>query len=139
MGDTMYYIKRNDKGIFIKDEFQEYSLNIGIKSYINNLCIENLSTFDGRKRALIKHLNQKNNIPIYVDDKVFLYPTKSLREYDMLFINYFSVLSLRRIDLYTTLLTFNNLDELIVNVSYKRVKKQHQRIEVIIDKFGNNA
>ena len=133
----MYYIRRNDNGVFIKDESREYSLRIGLKNYINNLCMENLSTFEGRKNATIKHLNQKNIIPIYVDDKVFLYPTKSLREYDMLYINYYSVLSFRKVDSVNTLFIFNNLDELIVNVGIKKIIKQHQRIETIIQKFGN--
>jgi len=137
LGDLMNYIRRNDDGVLIKDENHEYSLKIGIKNHINNLCMENLSTFDGRKKAVIKYLNQKNNIPIYVDDKVFLYPTKSIREYDMIFINYYSVLSFRKIDSTSTLFIFNNLDELVVNVSIKKVIKQHQRIENIIEKFGN--
>lgn len=133
----MYYIKRNNVGIIVKDENQEYCINIGIKNHINNLCMENLSTFDGRRKAVIKLLNQRNNIPIYIDSKRFLYPTKSLREYDMLYINYYSVLSFKMIDAMNTLFIFNNLDELVVNVSVNKIVKQHKRIEMIIQNFRN--
>ena len=121
----------------MKDEIKEYILNTGIKSYINNLCMDNLSTFDGRRKAVVKLLNQRNNIPIYVDSKRFLYPTKSLREYDMFYINYFAVLSFKKIDSMNTLFVFNNLDELVINVSINKVVKQHKRIELIIQYFRN--
>ena len=121
----------------MKDEIKEYILNTGIKSYINNLCMDNLSTFDGRRKAVIKLLNQRNNIPIYIDSERFLYPTKSLREYDMFYINYFAVLSFKKIDSMNTLFVFNNLDELVVNVSINKVVKQHKRIELIIQYFRN--
>ncbi len=133
----MYYIRRDDYGVFIKDEEKEYLVNTGIKQYINNLCMNNLSTFEGRKKAVSNLLKQKNNIPIYIDNEIFLYPTKSLREYDMLFINYYAILSTKRIDSKNTLIIFKNLEELIVNISIRKVMKQHKRIELIIHYFKN--
>ncbi len=132
----MYYVKRHNSGIIVKDSSNEHVLNIGIKGYINSLCLKNLSTFDGRKTAATRFLKQKDNIPIYVDSSTFLYPTKSLREYSVVFVNYFEVLSIRKISNTSTLLIFNNLEKLIINLSIKRVMKQHLRIENIIEHFN---
>ena len=133
----MYYVKRHNNGIKVLDESKEHILNIGVKSYLNSLCMKNLSTFDGRKKALAKLLGQKSNIPIYINDEIIVYPTKSLREYDMYFINYHGVLSLRKLDNDNTLFVFKNLEELTINISFKRIIKQHKRVEFIIQYLNN--
>lgn len=133
----MYYIKRYNDGILVKGEFHELLIKTGIKSYLNNLCMDGLSTFDGRRKAITKLIMQKNNVPIYVSNKIFVYPTKSLREYDMLFINYHEVLSYKKIAKNKTLFVFNNLEELVVEVSINKIIKQHQRIELVYQYLDN--
>lgn len=133
----MYYIKRSNDGIIVKGEFHELLIKSGIKSYLNNLCMDNLSTFDGRRKAISKLIKHKNNVPIYVNKDIFVYPTKSLREYDMLFINYHAVLSYKKIERNKTLFVFNNLEELVVEVSINKIMKQHQRIELVYQYFDN--
>lgn len=137
MGDMMYYIRRNNKGILIKDENKEYVVETSIKKYINMLCMKNLSTYDGRKIAVKNLFEQKNNIPIFVNRNIFLYPTKSLRDYDTVFINYFSILSFNESGLNKTLFIFNNLDEIIFDISIKKVIKQHKIIEKIYQYLEN--
>ena len=129
----MYYLKRNDTGILIKDGSKEYQINTGLKKYINDLCMENLSTYDGRRLAIASLLKQIDNIPIYINKHIFIFPTKSLREYDMLFINYFSILSVKKYDENHTLIIFENLEELVVEASIKKIIKQQKRIEKITD------
>lgn len=127
----MYYIKRYNEGILVKGEFHELLIKTGIKSYLNNLCMESLSTFDGRRKAITKLIMHKNNVPIYVNNRIFVYPTKSLREYDMFFINYHEVLSYKEIERNKTLFVFSNLEELVVEVSINKIIKQHKRIELV--------
>ena len=133
----MYYVKRQNTGILVKDEYKEKILNIGVKGYLNSLCMENLSTFDGRKKAIGKLLGQKSNIPIYINNNIFVYPTKSLREYDMYYINYYEVLSVKKIDDSNTLFVFKNLEEVSINVNIRKTLKQHTRIKKIIEYFDN--
>ena len=135
----MYYLKRHINGVMLKSEEKEEILQIGMKQYINNLCLDYLATFDGRRKAISRLLRQNNNIPIYINDEVFVYPTKSLREYDMVFINYHSVLSYKRIASKKTKIIFENFDELIINISIKKVIKQHERIKYIIQYIENNT
>ena len=129
----MYYLKRHNKGIIIKDESSEYLVSSGIKKYLNNLCMNNLSTFDGRRKAIVKLLEQKDNIPIYIDSNNFVYPTKSLREFDMIYINYFEVLSYKEIAYKKTLIVFKNLEYLVVDIDMKRIERQHKRIKKITE------
>ena len=135
----MYYLTRNGNGILIKDSSKEYLINAGIKKYINKLCMDNLSTYDGRRLSIAKLLNQKDNIPIYIDKSTFLFPTKALREYDTVFINYFSIPSIKKIDHKNTLIVFDNLEEININISIKKVFKQYKRIEKINDYLQYNT
>jgi len=129
----MYYLKRHNNGIMIKDETSEYLVSSGIKKYLNNLCMNNLSTFDGRRKAIVKLLKQKDNIPIYIDSENFVYPTKSIRDFDMVYINYFEVLSYKTVGFKKTLIVFNNLEYLIIDIDIKRVDRQHKRIKKITE------
>ena len=132
----MYYVKRHHNGIVVKNEINEYSLNSGIKKYLNKLCMNNLSTFDGRRKAIMSLLKQKDNVPIYIDNDIFVYPTKALREFDMVYINYCEVLSYKEIGYKSTLVIFKNLEHLVINVSAKKIEKQHKRIKKITDYLG---
>jgi len=137
MGDRMYYLKRTDYGIRVTKEHEDVYVKNGLKGYINDLCLNNFSTYDGRKKAASRLLNEKSNIPIYIDNSTFLYPTKALREYDMLFLNYYAILSFRKIDSANTLFIFKNLEELVVQISINKVIRQHKRIEIINDYIDN--
>jgi len=137
MGDRMYYLKRTDYGIQVTKEDEDIFVNNGLKGYINDLCLKNLSTYDGRRKAAITLLNEKSNIPIYINNSTFLYPTKALREYDMMFLNYYAILSFRKIDSSNTLFIFKNLEELAVKISINKVIRQHKRIELITDYIDN--
>jgi len=134
----MYYVSRNNVGIHLVSKSEERSLNIGIKKYIDSLCMKNMSTYDGRKIAAKKILNIKSNIPIYISNKIILYPTKSIREFDTVFINYFEVLSVKQINGTMTLFTFTNLEELIVEVNIKKILKQHEKIKTILFYLDSN-
>lgn len=137
MGDRMHYLKRTNFGIQVCYGDNNVFVKNGLKNYINDLCMKNLSTYDGRRSAVVSLLKEKNNIPIYIDSSTFLYPTKSLREFDMLFLNYYSILSFRKVDSANTLFIFRNLEELIVKISINKVIRQHKRIELINDYIDN--
>jgi len=133
----MYYLKRTDYGIQVTKEDEKVYVRNGLKGFINDLCLDNFSTYEGRKKAASRLLNEKSNIPIYIDNSTFLYPTKALREYDMLFLNYFAILSFRKIDSANTLFIFKNLEELVVQISINKVMRQHRRIALITDYINN--
>ncbi len=139
MGDIVYYVKRNEDGIYLKTESASTNLNIGLKNYLNSLCLKNMSTYDGRRTAAVKLLRQKSNIPIYINKELIVYPTKPIREYDTVFVNFFAVLSIKSLSKKATLFTFANLEELIVEISIQKILKQHKRIKIINKYLANQV
>lgn len=129
----MNYIKRHLEGIEINKDSGDVILNISLKKHINELCLKNMSTYDGRREALSLFLNENNNIPIYVDRNMFLYPTKSIRVYDTVFINFYEVLSIKKVDNRHTKFIFTNLYEKTLEISFNKTMKQHRRIGKILE------
>jgi competence protein ComK len=95
--------------------------------------MRNLSTYDGRREALSILLGENNNIPIYVDKELFLYPVKSIRVYDTVFVNFNEVLSVKMVGIGYTKFIFTNLSEIKLEVSIHKVRKQHARIEKVLE------
>ncbi len=138
MGDIMYFIKRSIDGLEIGTEKGITYMNSTLKKHINDMCLKNLSTYEGRRISTSKLLNENNNIPIYVNEEVILYPTKSIRCYDTVFVNFHEVLSIKKGENGYTSFIFTNLSEILIEISYKRILKQHFRINKILDYLNNN-
>jgi len=138
VGDIMYFIKRSKEGIEIGSENGSLYVNSSLKKYINNMCLKKLSTYDGRRESVSKFLNENNNIPIYVNDDIILYPTKSIRCYDTVFVNFNEVLSIKKHRNGYTSLIFTNLSEILLKISFNRILKQHSRINKILEYLDNN-
>lgn len=138
LGDIMYFIKRSKEGIEIGTDKGLFYVNSTLKKYINNMCLKNLSTYEGRRVSTSKFLNENNNIPIYIDEEIILYPTKSIRCYDTVFVNFHEVLSIQKVENGYTSFTFTNLSEIVIEIGIKRILKQHNRINNILHYLNNN-
>lgn len=132
----MKYITRDLLGTKIQD-CEKQILTKGLIQSINELCIKNLSTYQGRKEASKKILKRNCNLPIYVDRKTILFPTKSIREYDVVFVNYIRVISITKYKQMFTKIIFDDLTELVVLVTVNKIKEQMKRIEIILNIKNN--
>ncbi|AIO18707.1 ComK protein [Candidatus Izimaplasma bacterium HR1] len=128
----MKYVKRATEGILVLDKKAKY-LTKGLKQYINDQCIKNLSTFEGREQAARIILNLKSNLPIYVNDEIILFPTKSMRNYDCIYVNYHKVLSFRESLNGFTKIIFSDLTEIEVDASLVKIKRQLLRAQTIFE------
>lgn len=138
MGDVMYYIRRFNNGIEISSEKGTIQLSSTLKKYINEMCIKSFSTYEGRRISASIFLRESNNIPIYVNEEIMLYPTKSIRCYDTVFVNFNEVLSIKKVKSGVICFIFTNLSEIVIETSYKKILKQHYRINKILDYLNNN-
>ena len=137
MGDKVNYIKRFEEGIEVNEELGSIYLKTSLKKYINKLCYKKLSTYDGRRESTSKLLGENNNVPIYVDEETILYPIKSIRCYDTVFVNFIEVLCVKKVRKGYTSFIFTNLSEITLEVSINKIKKQHLRIKKIIEYLNN--
>ena len=126
----MKYIKRTTEGILVLEKEARY-LTKGLKQFMNEACIQNLSTFEGRKQAAQIILNHTSNLPIYVDEDTIMFPTKSIRNYDCIYVNYHQVLSLKETIGGSTRIVFNDLSEIKVDTSIVKMRKQLFRAQTI--------
>ena len=104
----------------------------GLKQFINDLCVKNLSTFEGREKASGIILNRKSILPIYVDQEMCLFPTESIRNYGCIYINYNELLSFKAQSNKETKIIFYDLSEILVNISYEKIRKQVIRVQTIL-------
>lgn len=132
MGDKMKYLKRSVEGTMLSYKNKEFQKK-GLKQSINDLCIRNLSTFEGREKASGILLNRKSILPIYVNKDVFLFPTESIRNYNCIYINYNELLSIKRFSNGGTKIIFYDLTEITVDISYERIKNQVHRVQRILE------
>jgi len=87
----LQYLYRNELGTSaVYNERLHQTKKVPI-SYINELCVENLSTYLGRKTATSEKYKVKSVVPIYVDDVTLLFPTESVKNFDCVWINYHEI------------------------------------------------
>ncbi len=128
----MHYVKKTAEGICIKDESGTRTLKKGFVQYINERLIEQLSTFDGRMRA-VKTLTQRmRHVPIVIDEGCCLYLTESLRSPHAIGINIHAVLSIRRDMHGCAEVWFKDLTVLKTACDYEALTQKHARTAVFL-------
>lgn len=128
----MKYVKRSSEGIMVLDRKAHFYTR-GIRQFINDLCIKNLSTFEGREKAASSVLSIKSNLPIYVNEEMLLFPTKSIRNFDCIYVNYHKVLTVKKKSEGLSKVIFDDLSELVVDVNLTKLKRQYKRATTIYD------
>ncbi|MFK5883320.1 MAG: competence protein ComK [Candidatus Izemoplasma sp.] len=128
----MNYLTRTNDGIVISENSKILNVNSSLKYTINSLCKKNLSTMNGRIDSVKTIFGFKSLIPIYIDNSTLLFPTASLRDYDIYFINYNEILFLvKKVDY--LLITFKDLSILKLYISFTKMNKQMERCKIIND------
>lgn len=130
----MLYIKNNYNVTHIvkKDETQKASKTA--LSIVKLLCEQQLFTYDSRIYLTKKHLDIKTKTPIYINKNILLIPTKSPKNYDSVWINYFEIFDYEEFEDKTVVL-FNNLEEIIIDNTINSFRTSIRRAEKIIDYF----
>jgi competence protein ComK len=133
----MYYIKRHEYGITLKSEDSTQIIHTSLIKYLNQLCLKNMTTYEGRIEAAKRIFPKQRNNPIYINENCILYQTKSIRESNTVLVNYFTVIAFKKVSNALTRFIFTNLDEEIMEVSYEKIMKQHSKIKIILEYLNN--
>lgn len=128
----MKYITRSTEGIQVFNKKTTVVCK-GLKQYIDELCIQNLSTFKGRSDAAKRVLQCTTNLPIYVNESILLFPTKSIRNMDCVYINFYRVLSVQKVTLNSSKIIFDDLTEMHIQTSHKKLQNQMLRSQTICE------
>ncbi len=72
------------------------SFDQSLSGYLNRLCLNNLSTLEGRLKGVQRRFAFKSRIPIYIDPEHLLLPVVGLRSPNCLLINQRALCSCRK-------------------------------------------
>lgn len=120
-------------GSLITYQDTEFSIfNRTVKEIVKLLCAVYGSTYEGRKENICNYLNIVQKPPIMVSYRILLFPIEThQREY--CWINYFSVVSVKREKGNKTRIVFLNQKELIIHTEYRSIVRQMKRCRSYLD------
>lgn len=124
----MNYIKRTEYGIEID---QITFTQTGLIQYINNLCLNDGSSYSGRLNYSKKILGNHKN-PIYINDDLLLIPSHSTRRYECVCINYFLIDSIIESDGKSKVI-FQSSMYILIDISPALLKKQLKRAQKLVN------
>lgn len=130
MGDTMKYITRDIQGVLIVSNEQKV-LQRGLRQYLNDLCLQEFSTFEGRIKSVQQRFQLYTNIPVYINAMCLLVPTKSIRETDVVYFNYHRTIGIQKVEENCRIL-FDDDSTLLISTSYLKIRKQIQKAELLL-------
>jgi competence transcription factor ComK len=125
------YVKRATQGIQVKDYLSEIE-NSSLKYFLNRLCLMNGSTYDGRIQSSKFLLHTKGLVPFYVSNEIVFFSSKNIREFDVVFINTIRVLKIVSVAHGQVKIVFDDLDELLLNVSFNKLNRQYMLSKEIL-------
>jgi competence transcription factor ComK len=124
------YIENTAEGSILYQEGAIVKLTMSNLSYIKKKCLESLFTYEGYLKAVQKKIGLKYKVPVYIDDATRMIPTKRVRDYDNIWINYASIRELIERLEGTDIIFYGNRQIHLKN-SYKTLKKQIDELERI--------
>ncbi|MFA5719521.1 MAG: competence protein ComK [Acholeplasmataceae bacterium] len=103
---------------------------------IKKLCKAHLFNYDYRIKYTKEIFNIRTRIPIYISENLIFIPTKSPRNYDNVWVNYANINHISKIN-GKTKVVFNNLKEIMVDISYDSLLKNINHVKRIIDHMNH--
>lgn len=122
----LHYIKQDTYGSALIFENYEQKAEKASISIVKLLCEKALFSYDSRACATKKQFKIHTKIPIYINKYIFLIPTKSPRQYDNVWLNYFAVVEYHAYQSQVIVL-LKNRSEIVVKQSF-RVFQQKMRL-----------
>lgn len=123
----MNYVYRNGYGITVSYQKKILELNLSLQSFLNILCIQRYSTYEGTKQAASILLNTNHKLPIYISEELVLFPSHSIRHNDVVYVNYMNVVYINQHNVNQSLIIFKNGEKLVSKQSLSKMKLQERK------------
>lgn len=107
----------------------------GIKT-INKMLNKEIRDFYTYNKLVRKLLDIKTNIPIYINKKMVLLPTKSYKSYDCVWLNYYAIKDIISNDNRLSIM-FKNGEVMFIKISINRLNRIINNALKIIEYFRN--
>ena len=124
------YIENTPEGCIIYQERESTRLTVSNLSYIKKKCMESLFTYEGYLKAIHKELSIHYKVPVYFDEFMMMIPSKRVRDYDNIWINYASIQEIIELVDGVKIYFFGNR-QIDSKNSSKSIKKQIKDLERI--------
>ena len=118
------YIKTYTKKIIINGSVV---INMNLKEYLDNILLDQLTTYEGRKNAIKKRYAIYKLTPIYVNNMLMLFPINNLKDYENIYINVYNIKSLGKIKK-QTMIEFIDNTKILINKNTKIIDNYIKRI-----------
>lgn len=127
--DALYF-KKNNRSTDIVYLNSNKTINKTIEKLLNELCLENLSTLNGRINAVKERYNIHKFIPIYISNELILLPIYPKDYYTQIYLNINLVKNIQQ-ELNKTKIIFNEEKYIIVDAPYLRIKQYVEKCKRI--------
>ncbi|WP_087974847.1 competence protein ComK [Oceanobacillus rekensis] len=136
LGDTSLVIEHNEQFIVRKSPIE----------LIKKACLENHSTYDGRRDAVVYQTGYKRKVPIPINpgSDLYSFPTHSTTDPHCSWLFYHSISNIKPASGLTnpqlrTIITFHNGKQIPIDISYYTLKKQMGRTLTCIFVFSSEG
>ncbi|HPT89363.1 MAG TPA: competence protein ComK [Bacilli bacterium] len=130
MNDLLYIVDKRYNLIIHYEEYQTL-VDTSLKKFLNELCLQEYTTLEGRIKA-IKHLfNFKNNPPLYINQHIIL--VKVLTKDDIYWINVYNIVDIVKVNSCQTKIIFKDNSTLLINKDKNSVIKSFKKARLIIN------
>ena len=130
MNRTILYIEKGNRSTivhYINDELEE--LDILPERYLDNLCLTELTTLEGRVNAIKKKYHVIKNIPIYIKENLVLFPTHNKKSINSIYIKSIEPISNKtKVIFYDNQEILVNRDAHLLKVNYEKCLKINNQI-----------
>ena len=124
------YIAHFNLNTIIYKTDEEKTVSKSVLSIINRICMDELITYDGYKKAIKHKFNYQYKIPIYLNAHIQLIPLERVRNYTNIWVNYAAIKDVR-IESDMIRLVFISGRNLDLFIKPKILSKQVERLNQI--------
>lgn len=106
------YLKKSNRAtiIYLKNNVVK-EVDKTIEVFLNQYCLKDLTTLEGRIKAISEVYHIKKQIPIYLSNQLILIQTANKKEIDNLYINSYNIIDIVK-ENNCTIIYFNDLSKI---------------------------
>lgn len=137
MDKTILYLEKGNRSTiihYINNEVNE--IDILLERYLNNLCLNDLTTLSGRINAIKEKYHIVKNVPIYIKDDLVLFPTSNKKNYSNIYLNSVYIKRIIPQEEKTKIIFYDN-QSLIIDKNYHTIKLSYEKCLKIINQIKN--